>query len=377
MDNSPNFNFFNILVFSGVVYGLVFCIVHLRNRSLRSRTLLFLILTVLSLTLSNLQYWLIDIGVKKNFNIPNVVYIQFELLILPFFYLFVRSYLHKEISRKQLFLLFIPFVVGMIYQLIINLSGFQRAIVRSSNVYAEVITILYNITLLILIFLNVYRYRAESANERYPIANVKWLKHALFIGAALCLVWGVVTSIFYSNSENKYHLYYPLWLGISMVIYWVGHKGMMELRIAKERETIRHKLLRTSSKGIAPKTTLTENSKGALLFRQITETIVNTKHYLDPDLTLQHVADEFTISSGYLSQLINTYGGKSFTDFINEFRVEEAKRILCDATYSNYTISSIALESGFNTKSNFYHVFKKMTGTTPTAFKKSKVVQNL
>jgi AraC-like DNA-binding protein len=52
-------------------------------------------------------------------------------------------------------------------------------------------------------------------------------------------------------------------------------------------------------------------------------------------------------------------------------RVNQAKSLLLDADYSNYTITSIGLESGFNSKSTFYTVFKKHSGCTPVQFKEA------
>ncbi|WP_410016848.1 helix-turn-helix domain-containing protein [Tenacibaculum sp. HL-MS23] len=71
--------------------------------------------------------------------------------------------------------------------------------------------------------------------------------------------------------------------------------------------------------------------------------------------------------------MINNIAGKSFTDFLNEKRVKQAKLLLLDTDYAKYTITSIGLESGFNSKSTFYTVFKKHTGCTPVQFKESKI----
>ena len=60
----------------------------------------------------------------------------------------------------------------------------------------------------------------------------------------------------------------------------------------------------------------------------------------------------------------------SFPDYLNSFRIEEAKSYLKNPEFSKYTIVSIGLEAGFNSKSSFYSVFKKTTGETPAAFKK-------
>ena len=88
-------------------------------------------------------------------------------------------------------------------------------------------------------------------------------------------------------------------------------------------------------------------------------------------MTLGKVAKQHAISSGYLSQLINKHYRNGFNDFINKLRIENAKAMLLDQTYNRYTINAIALESGFNTKSNFYIAFKKFMEMTPSQFRKN------
>jgi len=57
-------------------------------------------------------------------------------------------------------------------------------------------------------------------------------------------------------------------------------------------------------------------------------------------------------------------------DFMNEHRINLAKHLLRNHAYQQYTITSIGLESGFNSRSAFYHTFKKHTGVTPSAYQK-------
>ena len=92
--------------------------------------------------------------------------------------------------------------------------------------------------------------------------------------------------------------------------------------------------------------------------------------YLDGGLALRTVADRLDVTPHHLSQVLNGTLGKSFHDFVNEFRVEEAKRRLRDPAQAGRSVLEIAFESGFNTKSAFYDVFRRQTGTTPTAYRK-------
>ncbi|MDX1960074.1 MAG: helix-turn-helix domain-containing protein [Leptospiraceae bacterium] len=91
------------------------------------------------------------------------------------------------------------------------------------------------------------------------------------------------------------------------------------------------------------------------------------KLFCDEDLKLTRLAELVNIRADQLSELINTEFNKSYSRFINEFRVEEAKKILL--TEKDRNILSIALAVGFNSKSSFNTEFKRITGITPTEFR--------
>jgi len=95
------------------------------------------------------------------------------------------------------------------------------------------------------------------------------------------------------------------------------------------------------------------------------------KPYLNPDLKLSHISEKLLIQTHHISQVINDNLGYSFSDFINSYRIEEAKRLLKNPGYDKYTILAISYEVGFQNKSSFNNAFKKFTGLTPSEFKKT------
>jgi len=82
---------------------------------------------------------------------------------------------------------------------------------------------------------------------------------------------------------------------------------------------------------------------------------------------LRKLAEETGVKERHLSQTFTRKFSASFFDYVNEWRVEEAKRLLATDT----TITAIAFESGFNSRSAFYNAFKKRTGHNPGDFRNS------
>lgn len=68
--------------------------------------------------------------------------------------------------------------------------------------------------------------------------------------------------------------------------------------------------------------------------------------------------------------LINRHFGINYYEFINRYRIEEAKRMLAES--KGASITDIYLAVGFNSKSVFYTFFKKLEGMTPTAYRVSQ-----
>ena len=88
--------------------------------------------------------------------------------------------------------------------------------------------------------------------------------------------------------------------------------------------------------------------------------------WLEPELTLTELALRLRTHPALLSKVINAGCGQNFNDFVNTYRVHEARRKLADPRYGHYSLVGVALESGFNSKSTFNRVFKKLLGQAPS-----------
>ncbi|UUA72011.1 helix-turn-helix domain-containing protein [Cellvibrio sp. QJXJ] len=95
------------------------------------------------------------------------------------------------------------------------------------------------------------------------------------------------------------------------------------------------------------------------------------KTYLNPDLTLDMLAENLSIPAKDLSMIINRHFNLNFYEFINGYRIEEVQKRLLDPANKDKTITDIYLEVGFNSKSVFNTFFKKLVGKTPSEYRQN------
>jgi len=102
---------------------------------------------------------------------------------------------------------------------------------------------------------------------------------------------------------------------------------------------------------------------------KIDERLKRDQLYMDPDITLDSLAETLEVMPRDLSMIINRHFGANFYTFINSYRIGEAKKMLKDPAKRDTTITDIYLAVGFNSKSVFYTFFKKLEGITPTKYR--------
>jgi len=377
---------FNTILITSVIYGFIFIAVLFFSRKKKGKPLLFLGLIVLFISLNNLQAWLIDLG----FTCP-IVYIKYlripwYFLCMPLFYVFLVHYL--KIQRKinsflnltvGLFIFGIIARILLIYYTQINNDIDPSIILKKFNSYEEIGSFSY--ALIIFIYpIFIFKNNRELLKFVMNYDDLVWIKHFLNMGGLILFFWLIAIVInFNGNKFSEPIIYYPLRLCTSVLIYWIGFKGLLRYRLMEDRIMLRESLkseLRLNTKNLELVNASIEiinnnqTEKQHELFDKINTYILEQKKYLDPYMSLESLSEELNMSSGHLSSLINKYSNMHFSDYINDYRVNQVKKIIIDETYAHYTIVAIGLESGFNSKSTFYAAFKKFTNLSPTQFKK-------
>lgn len=276
------------------------------------------------------------------------IYLQIGLsacfLIGPLLYFFVKSKLqnlHLTFAKYSMILLILAIVVfGLLFPYTENISLWH-------SIYFSI-----NIQWFVFILLSIYE--AKCIFKKIIINPSQISYHEIWI---LSLIVGVL-AIWLSYFTCKYTSYISGALTFSFSFY----VSLLVLYYAKSKkknsESTKEKYINKIEENLAKEI----QEKIILLFE-------TQKSYTHPNLTLSLLAQELHIRPQLLSQFINDNLNKSFTQFINEYRIEEAKQLLKNNT--QLKIDAVGMECGFNSSSTFYSAFKKITGTTPSNYQKS------
>lgn len=111
-----------------------------------------------------------------------------------------------------------------------------------------------------------------------------------------------------------------------------------------------------------------------VLYAKIIHVIEAESLALSPDINLESLARRVSSNQKYVSQAISEHGQTNFYELINEYRVQQARRLLSDVKKEAPPGDVLATECGFGSRSSFYEVFKKKTGMTPKVFRKEALL---
>ena len=194
-----------------------------------------------------------------------------------------------------------------------------------------------------------YAFQNELQEKRLQEEiDLKRLLVIAFLSVGLVVVLALSTLIFFKNlqlKESYKHLY----------------KNSVELH-EKEQE------LAEINKQSKYNRSMLKNEQQQTLLNELLELMENKKIFLQNDLSLDDFAKQLNTNRTYISQIINDSFNTNFSNFINDYRVQEAKEIFLHASHKYLTIEAIAQKVGFNSKSSFNTAFKKFTGLTPSNF---------
>lgn len=297
-------------------------------------------------------------------------------LLAPLLYLYVKSLCYKDFTIKTSDLLhLIPLALLILYNTFSSyiLSSatyddssilYSICIINHGKIFwtSNLIQILFYI-IAMLHTLHDYRVKLRDQYSSIEKINLNWL-HSLLI--LIIFHWLFVTSrSILSNININDETLLSLLDLFSITIFLVYTtilviKGLGQLKIFPG--------IKEYPKYATSKLTNTDIQKYG---QQLIIIMQTQKLYLSPTLTIVDLSEKLSIPVWHLSQVINEYFNQNFFNFVNGFRIEEAKQLLLDSSNGRKTVLEILYEVGFNSKSAFNTAFKKHTNMTPTEYKNS------
>ncbi|HEX8146723.1 MAG TPA: helix-turn-helix domain-containing protein [Pyrinomonadaceae bacterium] len=368
----PSLNLLGVLNLLGAAQGLFLSVMLLGVKG--GKKVLTRILAALVGTMALFVAGAVVRTTHYDFVFPHLSRIHDPLpfLAIPLIFLYVRALTSKAPSfPRREFLHFVPFVLCCIYLLPYYLQSRDAKLaymiseyhhpslgrwyyVRSAFVIAQAGLYLTLSVLTILAFLKESR-RPNVSADRAVIFQIRFFVTGFLILFAV----GVMRYLF--DHTARTNLLVPL--GASVLIYALGYVSFRNPQVlTRADEPPPSKKYEWSS--LTPETS-------ERYLRRLLQSMKDEKFYLDAELTVAKLAEKLSIPPPHLSQIINERLKQNFVDFINTYRVEEAKRNLLDPVKRHYSVLAIAEEAGFNSKSSFNSVFKKHAQMTPSEFRKA------
>lgn len=297
----------------------------------------------------------------------------------PFLLWYTRSLIYKNyrLTGKDLWYL-TPFVAYLIYQILFYYSldmqdkhhlqeDYDLFTAPQYMNYVTLFREIFRAALSVLCIMEIRRYSRHIKTNFSDIErlDLTWL-NILVVGFLLIHLWAVLvatlilTSVSFGIATNFEIMgligNYTTFFMVSVLIYFsLGHSSVFE--------------------GIDT----TPEPKGESLKNKISESDVERinsymqteKPYIQSGLNLERLAAQLKMQPRVLSYIINRTFDCNFFEFINNYRVEEAKLLLSDPAQENKTMLDIMLDSGFNSKATFNTLFKKKVGMTPSEYRKN------
>lgn len=312
---------------------------------------------------------------------------RLRMALGPLLYFYTRSLLYgdKKLLRKHYFhffalivesgpqMLFILYISRLIVLPIIQAIYHLRVMqfyFFGQGLFTEMP---FCVSMVIYTALSYKLVRDNSINKEasvHKLAAIKWLKNILLIVFILLTIW-VISTILTSLSKQSSISWDNLIMPLLTIVFAYG-LGMADY--------IRQSKMSTGDvlEYNKPPVKIYLSDAEVNRYHQQLITLMETDQiYLNPALKLDFLANKLSVPERVISSLLNQHIGTNFNDFINEYRVQEAKKKLADASLGKFTIAAIAFDSGFNSLPTFQRCFKQFTGITPSQYQNSLKTKTL
>ncbi len=333
-----DFSFSSVLDILSISTAFVLGLLFISSKTKNRRANVFLGVFLWSLSLEVLGSFLESVqGIS--FTVPNTT-----LFTIPFLLLYVRKSLNLPINFYYL-LLFIPGMVINFYPI------------------GHFIEYLFNIPILVYVLMMLKTHRSLLGDYFSALENktLEWIKTIIFIFLFFHLLWIVEDIVGFQNENIGGYFAITSTILTFFMIYWIGYNGFTQPEIFS---SLQFQMTTPEETAL----TIEEYQEDNQRFFEMSATIVERGLFKDPNLDLRSLSDQLEMKEKEVSRLIKSNTQKNFYHYINQFRIEDFKKLLTSPKASQLSLLGLAMEAGFSSKSTFYSVFKNTEGITPKQY---------
>ena len=295
----------------------------------------------------------------------------------PALYLSVLYFTTPDKKFRTVELLhFIPFLLFALFALTHVIPGsFKNAlgefVLQTTHIHPGFLVVgslvLQVITYWILAWLRLARHKnnVKLFSSSSPAIDLWWLRYLLIGLALMIFLWLNTKTLRIEVIETIAPF------GYLFAVYFIAYFSLKQEEIfAFDKKSVREikEIIREEETKTASKSPRIPESEFSLQKQKLENLMSTEKPFLNATLGLPDLAARLKVTSHELSYLINEGFGENFYQFVNRYRVEEAKRLLYSKEHQHLNMLGIAFESGFNSKTTFNTTFKKITGLSPSEY---------
>jgi len=299
------------------------------------------------------------------------------------FYFYILSLVDPNFGfSKKHFLHLIPFAVYMGYKTTTKSLGLvdclgEGGCSHSDNIYAIISVYMKFLIILAYVVMGYWMILKVQKNKSFAKGNPYRLKWISSIGNGVMVLLAVVFILKLLGAFDV-HFVIDQVMVINIIVsvfvisfvyiyskyaYIFAHPMSVNLAFPVEKDT--------TSVNISE-----EENPYDEQFQKICDFIETKEVYKDGDLTLRKLSEMIDLPEHIISQAINRSANRSYSDFINSYRINYFIQLIDQKAHEDKTLLYLAFDCGFNSKSSFNRVFKQFHEITPTEYIKSKGVVN-
>jgi len=370
-------NFINLILFYGFFLGVTLAIGNLALKRSKKRSDLY------TVSIFMMGLWLLNIALYSTRMIKNYEYICTALI--PFSYIAATSqYIRynilvslKPVTKKKNSVYYIPAIAVTIIILIPLFSNnldYTAEFLRFTPLLTDEFLTLpkyYKIVILLYPLLHFYHvilfsvplYRTSFIWSKKHSGQQLVLSKASYLCCLFICISSVVAGIGTLFSFNIIKL--GLFLGNNaMLLTFIFAMRYPEFRIKLHEEVKTYSYIKSKIKGL----------NVPVIINRLEKAMNEQRAYAVEGITIKTMATELNITVHQLSEILNRHMGKNFNSYINNYRIDEAKKLLIERP--DMSIIDVSGEVGFSSSSMFSTLFSKREGISPRDYRKQKLNQD-